>query len=120
MGESTMPDPRDQLRSRPQWPFAVATGALFLGFGAVWALSWLLFGLGTCGEDSEISAVDYARLCEPGGRIARNLAIIAGAALAATLGLAAAAVRRRAARPVLMLAAALTLAGAASLAADRL
>jgi hypothetical protein len=115
-----MADARDQPRSRPRWPFAVATVALFLGVGAVWALSWLLFGLGTCGEDSEISAADYARLCEPGGRIFRNLLIIAVAAVVATLGLGAAAVRRRAARPVFILAGALTLAGAASLAADRL
>ena len=115
-----MPNARDLSRPRPRWPFPVATLALFLGFGAVWALSWLLFGLGTCGEDSDTSAEDYARLCEPGGRIARNLMIVAVAAVVATLGLGAAAVRRHAARPVLVLAAALTLAGAASLAADRL
>jgi hypothetical protein len=75
--------------------------------------------LGTCGEDSDISAGDYERLCA-GGRISRNLVIVALAAVLVTVGLGAATIRRRAARPVLMLTALLTLAGAASLAADRL
>ena len=111
---------RGRSRSRPRWPYALATLALFLGFVAVWALAALLFGLGTCGEDSDITARDYARLCEPGGRIARNLTIIAIAGVTVTVGLGAAAIHRRTARPVLVLMALLTVAGAASLAADRL
>ena len=88
------------------------SAALFLGFTAVWALAWLLFGLGTCGDD--------AHPCEPGGRIFRNLTVIGAAAALVTAGLGTAAIRCRAVRPVLLLAGALTLAGAASLAADRL
>jgi hypothetical protein len=51
-----MPDPR------PRWRYVAASAALFLGFTAVWGLAWLLFGLGTCGEDSDITAAEYARL----------------------------------------------------------
>jgi len=104
---------------RPRWPYALATVALFAGFVIVWALASLVFGLGTCGEDSDISLEQYARLCE-GGRITRNLLVVAVAAMAATLGLGAAAITRRTARPVLLLTALLTVAGAASLSADRL
>jgi hypothetical protein len=110
---------RGRSRTRPAWPYALATVALFLGFLAVWALAGLVFGLGTCGEDSDISAADYERLCAS-GRISRNLVIVALAAAIVTAGLGAAAIRRRAPRPVLVLTALLTLAGAASLAADRL
>ena len=60
------------MRARPRWRFVVASAALFLGFTAVWALAWLLFGLGTCGEDSDISAAAYARQCDTGGRIFRT------------------------------------------------
>lgn len=84
------------------------------------ALAALRFGLGTSGEDAEISAGEYARLYEPGGRIARNLIIIAIAGGTLTVGLGAAAIHRRAARPVLVLRALLTVAGATSLAGDRL
>ena len=105
---------------RPRWPYALATTGLFLGFAAVWGLAYLGFGLGTCGEDSEIIAEAYARLCDPGGRIVDNLLIIGGAAVAVTVGLGAAAIRRRAARPVLLLAGLLTVADAAILSADRL
>jgi hypothetical protein len=107
-------------RERRRWPYAVSTVTLAIGFAAVWALAWLVFGLGTCGEDSDISAEDYAQLCEPGGRIVRNLAIVGVAALAATLGLGAAAIRRRAARPVIVLAGLLTVGAVASFNADRL
>jgi hypothetical protein len=104
----------------PRWPYVLATLALILGFLAVWGLAGLVFGLGTCGEDSDITPEEYARLCEPGGRIARNLIVIAVAAVIVTVGLGAAAIRRREARPILVLTALLTVAGAASLAADRL
>jgi hypothetical protein len=107
----------NDARGRPRGPYVLATIALLLGFAAVWALSWLLFGFGTCGEDSEISAADYARLCE-GGRIARNLMLIGVAALAAATALGAAAIHRRAARPVLTLTALLSVAGVASFNAD--
>jgi hypothetical protein len=106
-------------RSRPAWPYALATLALFLGFLVVWALAGLVFGLGTCGEDSDISLADYERLCAS-GRISNNLAVIAVAAVLVTVGLGAAAIRRRTRRPVVLLTAMLTLAGVASLSADRL
>ena len=98
-----MMDSRRRSRSRPRWPYALATLALVLGFVAVWGLATLLFGLGTCGEDSEIGAKEYAQPCEPGGRIARNLTIMAIAGGTVTVGLGVAAIHRRAARPVLLL-----------------
>ena len=107
-------------RGRSWWPYALATVVLFLGFAAVWVLAGLVLGFGTCGEDSDITAAEYERLCENDGVIVRNLLIIATAALIVTIGLGAVAIRRRAARPVLVLTGLLTLAGAASLAADRL
>jgi hypothetical protein len=106
-------------RRRPPWPFGVATVVLFAGFAAVWALAWLVHGLGTCGEDSEISASDYDRLCESGGSIVRNLELVGGAAVLATLALGIVAVRQRTAWPVLTLAALLTAAAVAGFAADR-
>lgn len=106
-------------RRRPRWPYAVPSTVLLLGFTAVWALAWLVHGLGTCGEDSDISGEEYARLCE-GGEIGRNLAVIGVAALLATIGLGTVAIRRRAARPVLGLTVLLTLAALASFNADTL
>lgn len=107
------------MTSHSRWPYVLATTALLVGFAAVWALAWLVFGLGSCGEDSDMTAGEYARLCE-GGRIERNLVIVGGAAAVLAAGLGAAAIRRRAARPVLVLAGLLTVAAVASLNADRL
>lgn len=104
---------------RSPWPYVLATTALLVGFAAVWALAWLVFGLGTCGEDTDITAAEYARLCES-GRIERNLVVLGAAAVALAAGLGAAAIRRRAARPVLLLTALLTVAALASFNADRL
>ena len=90
-------DPRmqDPLRSRERTATMAVRRrmrrSLPPGFAAVWALAWLLFRLGTCGEDSDISADAYERLCEPGGRIFRNLTVIGGAAVLVTAGLGAAA-----------------------------
>ena len=91
--------------------------ALFLGFTAVWMLAWLLFGLGACGEDSDITAADYERCAARRPDLPQSDGHVAATVVTAGL---AAAVRGRAVRPVLILTAVLTLAGAASLAATAL
>jgi hypothetical protein len=98
---------------------------MFVAFAVWWALLWLLFTLGTCGEDSDLQdPEDYDRLCgdQSGwwldGTLFDTLVLIGAAATAVTALLTAIAVRRRAWWPLGALALALVLAGALGLSAE--
>ena len=102
---------------------AVALYGLFAGW---WSLLMLVFGLGRCGEDSDIDATDeFDRLCDDptsgrfDGVIFTNLAIIGLTATAATAVLAGVALWRRAWWPLALLAIALVAAAALGWNADR-
>jgi hypothetical protein len=89
-----------------------------LVFAAWWSFLALLAAVGTCGEDSDLSAAEYVRLCggsdSGNGRIYDVQLAIAVAAAIAGVGLGAAAVLRRTWWPVLLLCAVLAIGGAGS------
>jgi len=90
---------------------------LFVAFAVWWALLMLLFGLGRCGEDSDLTEPeDFRRLCgDPSagafdGVIFTNLAAVGAGAAAATVVLTGVAVTRRRWWPVAVLVIALLVA----------
>jgi hypothetical protein len=94
---------------QPDVRWRIVGGLVLLS--ALFALAWVAlafgYGLGTCGEDSDLSGSEYDRLCGvngSGGSIARNMGIIAVCAGVSVAVLGAAAWHRRSLQPVTALA----------------
>ena len=88
----------------PRWTLNTALGVTALVFLAWWLFLSLAHGLGTCGEDSDITAEEYRRLCgtpaDSGrGLVWQRLTAIGIAGAVVTLGTAALVWRRRARWP---------------------
>ena len=88
----------------PRWPVGTALGVAALVFGAWWLLLSVGHSLGTCGEDSDITAEQYRRLCgapedNGAGLLSQRLTAIGLAATVVTLGTAVLVWRRRARWP---------------------
>ena len=92
------------MQERRRWPLILAAAGLAVLFAAWWAFMALLYGLGTCGEDSDITVEEYDRLCGPGGSIGDGMIWIGSAATVAVLVLGAIATVRRSWWPVSVLA----------------
>ena len=101
--------PRARIESAaaaaPRWPRFTALGVAALVFGVWWLFLSLVHGLGTCGEDSELDAVEYRRLCGSpadgsGGLVWQRLTAIGIAATVVTLGTVALIWLRRAGWPL--------------------
>jgi len=88
----------------PRWPRFTALGVAALVFGVWWLFLALVHGLGTCGEDSDLDAVEYVRLCgspeDGGGLVWQRLTAIGIAAMVVTLGAVALVWLRRAGWPL--------------------